>query len=58
VFSEELQKLFYFWDGKSEKKRKVGTGTYTASIRITTISEKTNRKKTTVQKVPLGILRK
>ncbi len=58
VFSEELQKLFYFWDGKSENKRKVGTGTYTASIRVTTISEKTNRRKTTVQKVPLGILRK
>jgi len=55
VFDDESQKLYFVWDGKNENKRKVGTGTYTAVIQIETISEKTNRTNTSVQKVPLGI---
>jgi hypothetical protein len=55
VFDDESQKLYFVWDGKNENKRKVGTGTYTAVIQIETISEKTNRTRTSVQKVPLGI---
>lgn len=58
VFDENTQKLFFVWEGISDKGRKVGTGTYTAVIRVTTISEKTNRRKTTVQKLPLGVKRK
>lgn len=55
VFDAESQKLYFIWDGKNENKRKVGTGTYTAVMQIETISEKTNRTKTSVQKVPLGV---
>jgi len=55
VFDDESQKLYFIWDGKNENKRKVGTGTYTAVMQIETISEKTNRTKTSVQNVPLGI---
>lgn len=58
VFDEGTQKLYFIWDGTNEKKRVVGTGTYNAVIRATTISQKTNNRKTFSQIVPLGVKRK
>lgn len=55
VFDEITQKLFFVWEPIGDKGRKLGTGTYTAIINTTTISEKTNSRKTTVKKVPLGV---
>lgn len=58
VFDPNTQKFFMVWDGVSEKRRKVGTGTYTAVIRVTTISEKTNSRSSSVQKIAVGVQRK